>query len=497
MKKLLLLLLVVCMTFSVIACAGRGSGSGENTKAPSGGTSGSDETDDGWADSLPADLNFDAAEIRIVYPEVRVEDIFVEEAGGDVVDSAVQRAQITVEDRLNVTYNVTALPSERDAYSQAILQTYLTNQDIYDIVGDMIAYAAGIVTSGPYADLKSIPYLDFSKPYWNQSMVKGFDVDGHLYFCSGDAGVSFLRYITCMMCDYKVAANNQIDIEELQQLVIDGKWTAERMKEYATGIFNGADPTNVNRETDTVGLMVPERDHATPLAAGMGLYMFAQNSDGELEVTYGNAHAVDVIQWLVHLFNDNVDFVGTFTVATTDSLTVDRGLIAQERALFATLMLNETSTYYEEIAADYTVLPMPKWSEEDEYSTFSRAIHITNAIMRTCSETELAGAVLECMASVGYTQVTPAFFEESMKVKYSDAIPASRQIFDIIRDSVTFDWGFYCMFGFANSSQLYVYTPINDNNLGWASLVKARESNWSRSLDMYLDKLKNLESDVG
>ena len=485
-KQILAFLLALLLLFSLIGCGGKkpSSQSGE-----SGGGTG----EDAYPDDLPSSLNFEGAKIRIVYPESNLSDIFVEEPGGEVIDEAVYRARLTVEDRLGVEYQVISLPADRRDFTDAVLNTYLGQQDAYDIVGDMIAYACITAGQGAYADLRSIEYLDFTKPYWNSAMVEGFSVNGHLYFCSGDAAVSYLRHINMMLCHTGLAAEYKIDSSELQQLVIDGKWTAEKMKEYATQVQSVVDPSSVNRETDTVGLMVPERDHATPMAAGMGVFMYGSDGDGGYECTFGTSHAVDVVQWMVHLFNDNVSCTGTFAHSDDNSLRLDRGMFLQGRSLFITARFEDTASIYSDIAGDYIVLPFPKWEEDDEYATFSRSLHLASCIMRSSPNASMAGAVLECMSSVGYAVISPAYYETAMKIKYSDATPESRQIFDIIRGSVAFDLGYYCQFAFAGGATLFIYTPILENDLGWTAQVNARKKSWQQGLDTYLEKLANLE----
>ncbi len=489
-KQISAFLLAVLLLFSFIGCAG---------KTPSSQTveSGGGTEEDAYLDDLPSSLNFNGSEIRIVYPEESLGDIFVEEAGGEAVDEGVYRARLIVEERLGVEYNVLSLPSVRRDYTDAVANTYLAQQDVYDIVADMIGYACISARTGAYADLRSIEYLDFTKPYWIDAMAEGFSVNGHLYFCSGDAAVSYLKEIELILCHTGLAANYQIDSTELQRMVIDGKWTAEKMKEYALQVQSIADPSAVNRDIDTVGLVVTEKDHSTAMASGMGVYMCSPDGNGSYECTFGTSHAIDVVQWMVHLFNDNASCVfsgmGTENMSVTDIIPLNQAMFLQGRALFITAKFDDTRNVFQEIAADYIPLPFPKWDESDDYGTISRVLHLTNCIMRSSPNASMAGAVLECMASVGYSVITPAYFETALKIKYSDATPESRQTFDIIRDSVVFDFGYYCQYVYAGTASLFVYTPILDNDPGWAAQVNSRKRVWQQGIKTYMDKLVQLD----
>ncbi len=497
MKRKRILLSLVCCGLLLSACARAGGGSGGTATAGPGESSPAQESQDPWPDDLPADLNFDGAEIRIAYPESLSTDLFVDDPSGDVVSEGVYRAQMTVEERLGVTYAPILLSGVRNSYTAQIRTAFQSNSDVYDIIGDMINFATQNVTFGVYTDLAATKYIDLSKPYWNQQMANGFQVNGRVYACSGDANVSYLRQIQMMLCHTKVASDYKIDTAEIQQAVLDGKWTAEMMKGYAMSVFSGADPTSVNLDTDTVGLICAERDHVTPMATAMNVMYYSPNDSGSYELTFGNAHAVDVVQWLVTLFNGNEHCVGTFTAATEESLNRNHLAFSSGRALFITACFDETASVYENIGGDYIVLPYPKWSEEDAYATLSRGTHITSGIIRTCTDTDLASAVLEAMASTGSTYTTPAYFEEAMKIKYSDASPETRQIFDIIRESVAFDWGYYMQYALAQNASPYIYNNILNNDMGWSSAVKSKQMMMQRGFTVLFNKLTDLENQYG
>ncbi len=493
-KKLLSLLMASLLLAAALAsCANHGQGGGETA----GGTLAAEETSP-YLDDLPQSLNFDAADIRFIHPgysEVSGEDIFVEDPGGDIIKQAVYTAQMVVEDRLNVRYKVNLFANGRNPYNEMIVNSYLSNEDAYDISAEMISWAAISAEKGAYADLKATKYLDFTKPYWNPSLVETFSVgenNDRLYWASGDIALSYLKRIVCMLCNKGVAENYGLDVSELEQLVIDGKWTAETMKDYALRVNNIADPTNLNREIDTVGLMVPHNDHATMLATALGVRMM----DKEGNLTFGDSHAVDVMQWLVHLFNDNAACTGTWGSVTNETLAVDQGMFLQDRAFLTTVEFQELIDVYSEKVGDFIPLPLPKWSESDDYATFSRTIFVSYSIMRTCPDTDLASAVMECMGSAGYSFLTPAYYEEAMQVKYSDATPESKAIFDIIRKSVVVDWGYNCQTVVTKtSSMVYGYTFIANNDYGWVSAVQARKRAWERCIRDYFDALNGLEEE--
>ena len=62
------------------------------------------------------------------------------------------------------------------------------------------------------------------------------------------------------------------------------------------------------------------------------------------------------------------------------------------------------------------------------------------AIAADIADAKMASAFIECFASEGYRQVTPAVFEISLKTRYvSDSL--SGYMYDLIRANITYDVG--------------------------------------------------------
>ena len=62
------------------------------------------------------------------------------------------------------------------------------------------------------------------------------------------------------------------------------------------------------------------------------------------------------------------------------------------------------------------------------------------AIYVSSTDANRAAAVLECWASEAYRLTTPAIFEMTMKLRYSETSVES-EMYDIIREGVVFDFG--------------------------------------------------------
>ena len=62
-----------------------------------------------------------------------------------------------------------------------------------------------------------------------------------------------------------------------------------------------------------------------------------------------------------------------------------------------------------------------------------------------CDDKEDSALLIEAFASHAYRELAPFFYEEQMKIRYSDSAMGA-QMFDIIRESVYSDFGRVCQF---------------------------------------------------
>ena len=86
------------------------------------------------------------------------------------------------------------------------------------------------------------------------------------------------------------------------------------------------------------------------------------------------------------------------------------------------------------------------------------------------------------MAYQSYMQITPALFEEAMKLRYADQSDDSF-MFDLIRESVVIDLGRLLTNRLDNLSYSLFRSAMNNNNAGsWGSLEKANTKIFNRKI---------------
>ncbi|MBR4206677.1 MAG: hypothetical protein IKQ92_14485 [Clostridia bacterium] len=143
---------------------------------------------------------------------------------------------------------------------------------------------------------------------------------------------------------------------------------------------------------------------------------------------------------------------------------------------------------YRDLPFDFGVVPVPTYSEDDEFSTCASFTYTLYGIPLDARDPDLSSAVMEAMAYEGWKTVTPAVFETAMKLKYTHDTDSIRML-DIIRDSISFDFGrvFNSML---NSLTYTLFRGAATGTGNWSSALASS----LKMLDKMLSKLlKNFE----
>ena len=158
---------------------------------------------------------------------------------------------------------------------------------------------------------------------------------------------------------------------------------------------------------------------------------------------------------------DTDDGMYTSKVAHQRAFGQGRSLFMMDRARVSHKVLKA------EYEVDYVILPCPKYDvDQEKYITVMGNPFTLYAIRADAESPENASAFIECMASEGYRQITPAVFELQLKTRYVDD-PVSSQMYDLIRENLTFDLG--RIFSDSLIGQSHFRNAIKNNTRNWSS----------------------------
>lgn len=448
-KALSLLLLVLLMLAS---CAKPADNGPDTTAAlpaePSGSDSGEVTTEEpvrvdenGYIlDSLPAELKLNDKTYNVLYWSDAEHTEFTADAiTGDLVNDAIINRNITVESRLGCKLNFIGEKGNGNniqSFVKKVQSSITSGGKEYQIIGTYSRTAASLAVNGLLQDISQLEYFDFDAPWWPDSLIDEATMNNKLYFASGDISTNMLHMMYTVFFNKTILAEHSL--EDPYALVSSGGWTLDKMLEMSSGVYEDLNGNGVKEDTDKFGFMT-SRLHIDPFYFTAGLRTTERGGDGMIEVSddlFGEAHMSVVEKLCNTLYNTNDGFytVKASGVPAQNAFASNRALFICDRA--------RTAFYVDGMdQISFGVVPTPKYdAAQENYVTTLGFPYSLYCLPKDNDSPSEASAILECLASESYRQITPQLFEVTMKVKYVNDEDASR-MYDIIRAAASFDLG--------------------------------------------------------
>ena len=487
MKKRILALL--CLVSQLLAACG------ESKEPISGNIEVTTETAaETQSDNIPEGTDLGGVTIRVYTRGDTNDTEFDAEATGDIVDDAIYNRNRTIEERLNVTLEYFSNTTEdfwgdRNIYMDTVRSSVMANDGSIDIAAGLSLMMPFLAEEGLFYNLlaEDVPYLDLTYPWWSESMINELAVHDRLYFASGEASLGVIKGMMCFYFNKSLISDLQL--EDPYELVTNGSWTLDKFGEMAAQAYNDINGDSTIDPSDRFGFIIANENHASNFLNSSELRVTRMNEAGIPEMALGEEKVVDLVSKLSTIMTDPGSAV-VFDGKTEYSTVFDEG-----RALFSTGEFSNAANF-RDMTFDFGVIPFPKYDEnQTEYYTTARSTYSCFGIPITADMTNCA-AVLEAMASESYYQVTPAYYEKALKVKYSrDDI--SSQMFDLIRDGVVYDFGtvFSQVLSTADGTGINVKfrQTVCRAQDDWATEWAQYESAVTENLNICIETLNSLE----
>ena len=453
MKKIISFVLISVMLMTVLcACAPQNP---IDTSAP---TITDPEQDLSGVLEIPTEYDFGGYEVTIlVSGNYQNNDFKGDVESEDVVEQAQYRRNAEVEHQYKVKIshdNKIAFGSQKDSTGTAFTifnEMYTAESYDYDF-GTVGTYNAGSCAYyGLFTDLNSLPHVDLTKDWWSQSANEQFEINGKMFFTTGDFTLCENRVVHLIVFNKTMLAERD-NLESPYDLVRAGKWTWDVLSQQVKTVSEDLDGNDVMNEKDRYGCMT-WADAYSAAVASVGSQIATVNDSGELELTLMNDRTVSIVdKYSKIIFDTNTCFDYQYGCAQSTWDTNRWGMFSGGQVLYylaSAAIPGQMRTY----DVNFGIIPYPKLDEAQEnYSSLTAAYHNQYvAVPYFVEDAERTGMLLEILAYKGMKYVTPAFYDLQLVARDSRD-DESEEMLDIIYQHVIFDPGLvYRITGMADS----------------------------------------------
>lgn len=394
-------------------------------------------------DSLPDTLDFEGADVRVFSrggDKDTLMEFSAEEMNGDVVNDAVFSRNLSVQERLNVVMELildTGLTRHSGA-GNTIRASVTAGSDDYDLIGNAMYNTMPLVVDNMFLPLNTLPYLDFSAPWYNQAFLETTNLNGNNYVIMGELSQTMISGTFSMFFNKTLFDEYYNGSENLYDIVNEGEWTLDRMATLCEPLYTDTNGDGAANEGDTFGHFFTDTKTlgADSFFGAAQIEYLAKTDDGTYIFNGTSERMVEFAEKMHKLLFQNNN-----TLRTPNNNEQIMDIMKNHQAVFTTWMLGGID-YLRDMEDAFGIIPMPKLNEAQEiYTSYIHDGSSAFTIPVTAQNTDITAVYLEAMSAESFRTVTPAYFETAIKSKYSRDSETS-QMLDLIVSGVYLDYSY-------------------------------------------------------
>ena len=310
--------------------------------------------------------------------------------------------------------------------------------------------------------MRDVSSIHLDRPWWFKDIVDGCTLNNRLYVLSGDISMETLSHAMCLFFNKRIF--DELGFEYPYEMVKNGEWTFD---EFSYLVRKGGKDLNgdgvISAADDQFGFVTQEWYGPVNILYAGGERIISQTDDGSLKLSLYSTKTAEIFDEFFALMDNSSCHLMYAEDTPTD-------FFAEGRAMISSGSLGQASNY-RNMDDNFGILPFPLFDEDDGYHTISNGVADLAVIPQTVSDAERTGAITEALCAYGSVYVTPAFYDISLKTKYSRD-DESAEMMDVIKDGIVFDIGYLAGSPYGNGGRDIARTSGRD----FSSWYAARES---------------------
>ena len=390
-------------------------------------------------DDLPDDLDWQGRDVNILTCEELSPSVCPTEMNNMALNDTSYTRNKIIEERLGIKLNFVLEVGV--AHSTANLENFLSavtraGSGDYDLICAWSPSPSGFAMNGYLQNMKGLPYLDFSKPWWSASVLENSFYDS-VYYASTNCSGTVLEQMIVIYYNRTILKNNGVNDPAAD--VLDMKWTIDKLYRYAKGLHEDVNDDNKKDKDDKYGLTFGHYVMTDAFFYGSGYKSVDINAaTGLPELTlWNNQTAIHNVYDVVNGLKEKLNTKDLYVDGVGDAS--DPVIMMENRTAFYCSILKLVGKIPD--AKDWGVIPVPMLNEDQgEYIVTANNDFDMWCIPKVALDPELSAAFMEAYASGCYRTVAPKYYDENLSYRYSNNEDGLK-IFQMIKTGLKFDFG--------------------------------------------------------
>jgi hypothetical protein len=417
-----------------------------------------------------------------VTPDPR--EIAAEAETGEPINDAVYRRNVVIEGQYNIKIGMFPAADEPSALNKAVK----AGEDAYDAVIMFNNNVPNIVPKGNLLETKNLPYIDFSKPWWD-SAANALSIDNKGYLMAGDLLILDNEATNALLFNKNLLADN--GLETPYAIVKAGEWTFDKFNEMTKAVSKDLNGDGVMDYTDQWGFFTYNDTLHALLVSGGGALALKNDRDipymsfaeeRNLSIT---AKAMDVMYDTSSVYN--ISILGN---TNPNAGQVGYDSFESGRVLFYWVRMRVVEAM-RNMEDDFGIIPLPKYekSQNNYYSVVNPYTGVMLGVPITAKDPERTSVILEALSAESRYTLQPAYYEVTLTRKFARD-EESEEMLDVIFGSRTYDIG--AVYSFGNVFLDFINLASTENR-NVASYYEKQETKMQSAIDKLVETFRGLE----
>jgi len=435
------------------------------------------------------DVHYDGYEFTILNADVQnivwsYTRMVSEGETGEIINDAVFRRNVLVEDTLGIKINETAVPRENIA--SLVTRSVAAGLGTYDIVFSLDGHTGTLTTQGVLLDLYNIEELSLSSPWWDQNAQQRLTLGGKLHMVGSPAHVAYYAQLWCVFFNKKIVAD--LSLENPYTLLNENRWTFDKLYEMARAAGRDINGDGIFDLDDQWGV-IGHSNLAQAMIFGMGedtIYIDNTGMPAAQAPTERFISGFEKIMWFFPPGNGLMIREGNSMFSVFQN--GHRDYFSHGRALFHIETLGCIHGF-RNMDDEFGFLPIPKLDEaQDRYYSWTGAATPLMVIPKDNADTARTGIIANALTAVSADTVTPAYYDLTITRK---AVRDEESLvsLEIMRQACWYDIGL--LYGWNGLMGGYTNAINSASNQGPATIYERNEASVNTAIQRTLEVMQN------
>ena len=331
--------------------------------------------------------------------------VTADEEVGDTLNDAVFRRNALIEDRYNVKLGELQMTAGDNALKN-VMNFITAGDSTHSIYLLREEPAFNVVLQSGAMDFADIPHLNLEREWWLQSSLESMSIDNRIFYGISTFDTTHYDGTSALFFNKTMAAD--FDLDNLYEMVEDGTWTIDRLREMALAVASDLNGDGKWDEQDRYGYTSHEVLVARYLAAALEAPLsLAKDADDMLAFTMTDE---DYISRLLKVSEFCKKDAGFYHPKATSENHGGYEYFISGNVLFYNETLGNAQKL-RQMTLDFGILPPPKYDEKQEnynsdvIEAYFMLVPVTNA------DLDRTGILMEALAYESLDTVMTAAYD--------------------------------------------------------------------------------------